>query len=281
MIKQNSLHSISAERDVIDGNDKFAYVLPNESLRQWISNFTLSFPDKESISDNYTILPHGSVTLVYYYNDSGLHSMLFGATTQSRIVGELANKCEVIFIIEFQPAGFFPFSGVKQKDLLNEIHSLSEMNPLVDSKIKELFLKEESAEALFLKVEKLLSESIQTNYPSALTSAIHLIIQKSGMISSKEISTAVSYSDRHLNRFFNEHLGISMKAFARIVRVNHALRLLNDPQKSLSAILNELEYYDSSHFIKDFKIVCGITPQDYRKKMSDFYSEVAKFPFYT
>lgn len=281
MIKQNSLHSISAERVVIDGNDKFVYVLPNESLRQWISNFTLSFPDKESISDTYTIMPHGSVTLVYYYNDSGLHSMLFGATTQPRIVGELANQCEVIFIIEFQPAGFFPFSGVKQKDLLNEIHSISEINPLLDLKMKELFLEEESAETLFVKVERLFAESIQTKYPPALTSAIQLIIQKSGMISAKEITMAVSYSDRHLNRFFTEYLGISMKAFARIVRINHALRLLNDPQKSMSAVLDELEYYDSSHFIKDFKIVCGITPHDYRKKMSDFYSEVAKFPFYT
>ncbi|MGL4695019.1 helix-turn-helix domain-containing protein [Enterococcus larvae] len=277
MIKQDSLHSISDERVIIDGNDKFVYVLPNESLRHWISNFTLSFPDEESISDNYTIMPHGSVTLVYYYDDNGLHSLLFGATTQPRVVGDIANKCEIIFIIEFQPAGFFPFSGVKQSELLNGVHSLSEINPMIDLKVKEFFLKEEEAEILFGNIEKLLSENIRTNYPTALTDAIQLITQRSGMISSKEVSQTVSYSTRHLNRFFNEYLGLSMKAFARIVRVNNALRLLNDPQKSLAVILVELGYYDSSHFIKDFKIVCGITPREYRINMSDFYSEVAKF----
>lgn len=277
MINQDSLHSISDERMIIDGNDKFVYVLPSETLRPWISNFTLSFPDTESISDNYTIMPHGSVTLVYFYDDSGLHNMLFGATTRPRIVGDMANKCKVIFIIEFQPAGFFPFSGVKQNKYLNEVSSLDEINPLLDKKMKNFFLNESTAEALFLKVENLLSENIQTMYPSVLTSAIQLITRRSGMISSTEISTAVSYSARHVNRLFSEYLGLSTKAFARIVRVNNALRLINNPQKPLSEIFIELGYYDGSHFIKDFKIVCGVTPREYRENMSDFYSEVAKF----
>lgn len=277
MIKQDSLKAISSERVIVDGSEKFAYVLPSEDLRQWISNFTLSFPDKDSISDNYTIMPHGSVTLVYYHNENGLHSMLFGATTQPKVVGEIANTCEVIFIIEFQPAGFFPFSGVMQNELLNETHSLETINPLIDLEIKEFFLEVESAEALFMKVEKLLSDNIKDKYPPELTAAIQLITQNLGMISSKNIAKDVSYSDRHLNRFFNQYLGLSMKVFSRIVRVNNALRLLNIPKKSLSTILVELGYYDSSHFIKDFKMVCGITPQEYRENMSDFYSEVAKF----
>ncbi|MDH6363052.1 AraC-like DNA-binding protein [Enterococcus sp. PF1-24] len=277
MIKQESLNAINPKREIIDGSEKFVYALPCEELRPWISNFTLSFPDEESISDKYTIMPHGSVTLVYYHNESGLQHMLFGATTEPKKVGEIANKCDVIFIIEFQPAGFFPFSGIKQNQLLNTIDSLATINPLIDKTLREFFLKEELAESLFVKVEKLLADNIQEKYPVELTAAIQLITENSGKLTSKSISQRVSYSERQLNRFFNQYLGISLKAFSRIVRVNHSLRLLNQAQKSLMEIFVALGYYDSSHFIKDFKIVCGITPQEYRKNMSDFYSEVAKF----
>lgn len=277
MIRQDSLTSISSERVIIEGNDTFAYVLPCKTLRPWISNFTLSFPDKDSIPDNYTIMPHGSVTLVYYHNDQGLHSLLFGATTQPKVVGDIANKCQVIFIIEFQPAGFFPFNGLMQNKLINETHSLTKINPEIDLAIKELFLKEESAERLFSTVEKILTTNLQTKYPAELTAAIQLITQNSGMLSSKAISQTISYSDRQLNRFFNNYLGISMKSFSRIVRVNKSIRLLNESQKTISTIVVELGYYDVPHVIKDFQLVCGITPNEYRHKMSDFYSEVAKF----
>jgi AraC-like DNA-binding protein len=277
MITKDSLKTIPHKRKIIDGSDKFAYVLPCKELTQWISNFTISFPDQESIPDNYTVMPHASVTLVYYHNETGLHNMVFGATSEPKTVGNLANKCDVIFIIEFQPAGFYPFSCVQQSELLNGIYSLSSFNSSINRKIQKLFLEEDSVEKLFSSVEELLLDSIQEAYPEALILAIQLITQSLGTISLNKVAKMVAYSDRQLNRFFNEYLGLSIKSFSRIVRINHALRLLNDRSHSISMVWDTLGYYDSSHFAKDFKLVCGVTPNEYRKNMSDFYNEVAKF----
>ncbi|WP_302417647.1 helix-turn-helix domain-containing protein, partial [Blautia marasmi] len=80
-----------------------------------------------------------------------------------------------------------------------------------------------------------------------------------------------------LNRLFNVHLGISMKSFSRLVRINKSFQLLNEKSNSLASICEKLGYYDVSHFVKDFKLVCNITPQQYRTNMSDFYNEIAKF----
>lgn len=277
MLKKESIHFINKNRSLIVCEDNFVYLLPCIQLRNWISNFTISFPNQTIISDNYTIIPHGSVTLVFFYDATGLHSLLFGPTTKPKTVGNIANRCDVILIIEFQPAGFFPLIGIQQSELIDKVVPFSIINTSLDLEIKKIFNESLSIDKLILKLEELLISNIKIEYSYEFILAIQLIIQNSGNISSQEISKKVFYSSRHLNRLFNQYLGLSMKSFSRLVRINKSIKLLNKNKTSLMSICNELGFYDIPHFIKDFKIVCGITPQKYRANMSDFYSEIAKF----
>ncbi|EGT3797095.1 helix-turn-helix domain-containing protein [Clostridioides difficile] len=277
MLKKESIHFINKNRSLIVCEDNFVYLLPCIQLRNWISNFTISFPNQTIISDNYTIIPHGSVTLVFFYDATGLHSLLFGPTTKPKTVGNIANRCDVILIIEFQPAGFFPLIGIQQSELIDKVVPFSIINTSLDLEIKKIFNESLSIDKLILKLEELLISNIKIEYSYEFILAIQLIIQNSGNISSQEISKKVFYSSRHLNRLFNQYLGLSMKSFSRLVRINKSIKFLNNNKTSLMSICNELGFYDIPHFIKDFKIVCGITPQKYRANMSDFYSEIAKF----
>ena len=277
MLKKESIHFINKNRSLIVCEDNFVYLLPCIQLRNWISNFTISFPNQTIISDNYTIIPHGSVTLVFFYDATGLHSLLFGPTTKPKTVGNIANRCDVILIIEFQPAGFFPLIGIQQSELIDKVVPFSIINTSLDLEIKKIFNESLSIDKLILKLEELLISNIKIEYSYEFILAIQLIIQNSGNISSQEISKKVFYSSRHLNRLFNQYLGLSMKSFSRLVRINKSIKLLNNNKTSLMSICNELGFYDIPPFIKDFKIVCGITPQKYRANMSDFYSEIAKF----
>ncbi|HGM1123973.1 TPA: helix-turn-helix domain-containing protein [Clostridioides difficile] len=277
MLKKESIRFINKNRSLLVCEDNFVYLLPCIQLRNWISNFTISFPNQTIISDNYTIIPHGSVTLVFFYDATGLHSLIFGPTTKPKTVGSIANRCDVILIIEFQPAGFFPLIGIQQSELIDKIVPFSIINTSLDLEIKKIFNESLSIDKLILNLEELLISNIKIEYSYEFILAIQLIIQKSGNISSQEISKKVFYSSRHLNRLFNQYLGLSMKSFSRLVRINKSIKLLNNNKTSLMSICNELGFYDIPHFIKDFKIVCGITPQKYRANMSDFYSEIAKF----
>ncbi|SJP21131.1 Arabinose operon regulatory protein [Clostridioides difficile] len=277
MLKKESIRFINKNRSLLVCEDNFVYLLPCIQLRNWISNFTISFPNQTIISDNYTIIPHGSVTLVFFYDATGLHSLLFGPTTKPKTVGSIANRCDVIIIIEFQPAGFFPLIGIQQSELIDKVVPFSIINTSLDLEIKKIFNESLSIDKLILKLEELLISNIKIEYSYEFILAIQLIIQNSGNMSSQEISKKVFYSSRHLNRLFNQYLGLSMKSFSRLVRINKSIKLLNNNKTSLMSICNELGFYDIPHFIKDFKIVCGITPQKYRANMSDFYSEIAKF----
>lgn len=277
MIKKSSFIFRSKNREILIQEENFAYLLPCEELRSLISNFTITFPNKEIISDDYTIMPHGSVTLVFFYHNTKLHSFLFGPTTRPIKVGNIANQCDIIFIIEFQPAGFFPFKKTNQNELIDRIVPLSFIDHSMDTAMRNIFTVSLSVDELLLGFEKKLLQSILFQYPKELALAIKAIIHMEGVITSSEISKKIFYCPRHLNRLFNLYIGMSMKSFSRLVRINKSFQLLNEKKNTLAIICEKLGYYDVSHFVKDFKTMCNITPQEYRTNMSDYYSEIAKF----
>lgn len=257
--------------------ENFAYFSPCEQLKPLVSNYTISFPDEGVLSDDYTIVPHGSATLVIVYDGLRIQSQLFGPSSKPYMVGKRANECKAIFIIEFQPAGLFVFTGTKQKELTDSIVSFERIDSLLDSDMKEIFRGAADAEALLYRTESLLLRSQRFRYPAEFSLAVQLIIQQSGSLSLKEIAEKTFYSERHLNRLFHQYLGFSIKHFSRIVRINRTIHLLHNARRTIDAISAESGFYDSSHYIRDFKAVCGITPQEYRANMSDFYSEIAKY----
>lgn len=277
MIDKKSLDNISKKREILIQEKDYVYVLPCKQLRNLISNFTITFPNKNTISDDYTIMPHGSVTLVLFQYKSQFYDFLFGSITKPVKVGDFANKCDVMFIIEFQPMGICPFIKGNQKELANKIIPLSLIDDRLDKELQNIIISATSADELLLEFDKKLVERIRFHYPLELELAIEKIIKTKGNMTSSEISNDVFYSSRQLNRLFNSNLGLSVKSFSRLVRVNNSLRLLNENKMTTASISEMLGYYDVSHFFKDFKDVCGVTPHEYKDKMSSFYTEIAKF----
>lgn len=69
-------------------------------------------------------------------------------------------------------------------------------------------------------------------------------------------------SQRNLRRVFHEVVGMTPKAYARIVRFQHALRAARETRAQLdwSEIASRTGYYDQSHLIADFRALTGSTP---------------------
>lgn len=277
MIVKKDIQKFNDTYRVLLREKDFIYILPHPTLRNQISNYTITFPNKDIISDNYTVIPHGSGTLVFSHDRHGLHSDLFGPITKSCVVGNLANQCDMLLIIEFQPAGLYAFTGVDQKECTNQKISFEMINPTLNKMILEILDNTNYLDELIDLLDKLLLENLQTTYPSALQIATKMILETAGNVPCKELSASVYYSQRHLNRIFEHYLGMNAKTFSRMVRINKAIRIMQNAQGNITCVSYETGYYDLSHFIHDFKSVCGKTPQEYRNNMSDFYSEIAKF----
>ena len=277
MITKDDLKFYREPHRVLEKGEDYMYLLPHPALRDWISNYTVTFPGNDMISNHYTVIPHGCATLVCSCDETGMSSRLFGPATAACSVGEQANQAEMLFIIEFQPAGLYAFTGIPQKELSDCAFSPSDLSFGLDKRIIENTEKARSAYEMIRDMDSLLLANVKASLSPELHVSVHNIVQNMGSLSVKELSDTVYYSQRHLNRLFSQCIGMNTKTFSRLVRINSAIRLLHNPQNSITNACNLSGFYDLPHFIHDFKSVCGISPQEYRREMSDFYSEIAKF----
>jgi AraC-like DNA-binding protein len=76
------------------------------------------------------------------------------------------------------------------------------------------------------------------------------------------VALDLGVSERHLRRVFRETVGVSPKAFARLVRFRHALRAArSDGRASWASIATLAGYYDQAHLIAEFRAIAGMTPR--------------------
>jgi AraC-like DNA-binding protein len=70
------------------------------------------------------------------------------------------------------------------------------------------------------------------------------------------------WSRRHVTARFRHQLGVSPKAYARLLRFDHASLLLGglSPGRTLAEVAMEAGYYDQSHLTRDFIALAGMTP---------------------
>lgn len=89
-----------------------------------------------------------------------------------------------------------------------------------------------------------------------------------GNIRVADISAQFGYSIRSVDRLFQQVIGFSPKAYARIARFQRALVMVSAPTAMpLIEIALMCGYYDQSHFTRDFTDFSGTTPQRYRQQI--------------
>jgi AraC-like DNA-binding protein len=78
------------------------------------------------------------------------------------------------------------------------------------------------------------------------------------------LAQASGLSHRHLLARFRAATGLAPKAYARVLRFRHALRLLARGQP-LADVAIDAGYSDQAHFNREFRELSGMTPQAYKR----------------
>jgi transcriptional regulator GlxA family with amidase domain len=69
---------------------------------------------------------------------------------------------------------------------------------------------------------------------------------------------------------FLDEIGISPKAFARIVRFNRAMKAIErNPEIDLPSLTYDCGYADQAHFTRNFREMFGMTPAEFKARMKE------------
>lgn len=255
------------------------YLRPHQLLQPYIAHYTVwtASDVKQPSGGRLTLVPDASGCVVLHLDGASVSGSLWGATTHAVTVNDGSDGTPVRVFIEFLPGGLFQFTGMSQSTLTDGIFSLCDVMPFVFSGLCRLLETTRQVENLVEGLDAiLLPVLLAQEVPAAALSAVTTLKQANGLFTIEALSTREGYSPRHLNRMLCDYLGMGPKQFARLLRINTAVRLL-DSGLPLTYLAQESGFYDQAHFIRDFREVCGITPGGYRDKMSDFYNEPLKF----
>lgn len=81
-----------------------------------------------------------------------------------------------------------------------------------------------------------------------------------------DLAGAACLSPSRFRHLFKEETGLTLTQYLKQMRVQAMCeKLLTEPYKTVSQIMGEVGAKDESHFLRDFKAACGLTPLEYRR----------------
>ncbi|GLR19523.1 AraC family transcriptional regulator [Portibacter lacus] len=252
---------------------------PSTALATFVKTYwTLHIP-KEAPREKQQILPDGCIEIIFILGDDikrytsetdyiiQPRSFVLGQLTDPYFVEPLGEVNS--FAVSFIPGKFSYFVNTSLRVLANKETPLSELFDkdavsILEDAIKNAATSEERVAI----VENFLLDLIaqNTSVDEIINATIESIFQTKGNIGIEKMLKSYDLKRRQLERKFSKKVGISPKQLCRIIRLQASLQsMLNNEDKSLTHVGYENNFFDQSHFIKDFKDFTGISPKEFYK----------------
>jgi AraC-like DNA-binding protein len=172
------------------------------------------------------------------------------------------------FGIHFKPSGAYPFLQFPLSELNGQVVPLDAIWGCQAAEIRERLHAATTVQAGFALLEKLLLARLR-EIPHGLDVVqygVANIAQCHGTLSIRMLSDQIGISQNHLGTLFKRFVGIPPKDVARFYRFAHVLRSINSIQSgNLTRIAHQSQFYDQSHFNRDFVAFTGYSPSEYVK----------------
>jgi AraC-like DNA-binding protein len=170
--------------------------------------------------------------------------------------------------VRFWPWGAYQFSKKPIPELVNGLFPAEEVFGKKINSLGEQLASETHEQKLGILQDFFLEEARYAKKKNNVFGIGSSIIAQKGRVAISALTREFDLTPRRLERLFRRETGLSPKAFSRIVRFNHAKRLIErDPDISLAQLTCDAGFFDQSHFNKTFKEMFGLTPAAFKTRM--------------
>ncbi|MFO7278678.1 MAG: helix-turn-helix transcriptional regulator [Pseudomonadota bacterium] len=218
--------------------------------------------------------PDGHTVLVFQAlhdrDDEAESAGLHAVGTQTSAWHKPAGTAEVSICVHFRPGAAYPFFGVPLRELMDDVVPLEELWGREGRTLREQLIEKRDIGSRVRLLEKKLyarlerADRVDLAQLQLVSHVTHLLARSPAPQTVSSIAKQVGTSERQLRRIFDAAVGMSPKAFARLVRFHRAMRLAeHSADPDWAAIAAEAGYYDQSHLIAECRRLTGTTPAAY------------------
>jgi AraC-like DNA-binding protein len=247
----------------------------------WIFESRFGVP----LADSRLIVPDGRAKIIVPYRNSLCaavnaqllgakehHIFLVGIQTYPTTIASTATDTGTIGL-ELTPKGLYHLFKLSMHEITDRMMSFDELFGSLGARLQRRVGDVEDPKAKIALLQTALTRLLQQNEKeyTLLDHTLDLLAQAHGMMPIQDLAVHLGYTRRYLDRLFQEHVGVSPKLLASILRFQEVYQgWMQHTSPTCFRYQWPTYYYDQSHFIKEFKRFTGFTPQQYTAVVNEF-----------
>jgi AraC-like DNA-binding protein len=229
-------------------------VPPCEALRDRVACFWTH----ASRGGSHGVLPDGAMDIVVTLG--GSDAAVVGTMTRAITV---ETRAETITVgVRFRPGAAIDLLGVSARELRDQSASLADVWRADGGAVADAIAASMSANDAIARLEAcLVRRAWRSTAPDARVAyAVESLRRAGGELPVGAVAARIGVSERQLERLFDERVGIGPKMFARVVRLERALRMIDRRAGSWSQIAYACGFTDQAHLVREIRALSGMTP---------------------
>lgn len=247
-----------------------------EELRSFVKCYWSLESTANPVPERQRIVPDGCMEMIFHYGDLYQQYAADGqATLQPRcfVFGQITVPLEIaptgvsgIIAARFQPDGFFPFSSIPLPAMNDRAVPLTELFGAEGLSLEEQVLQSPSNKERIQIIESFLLKKLEAEDAilRVSRSAVEALLESRGQNTIHELAAQLQVNRRQLERKFSTATGMSPKQYSKVLRLQHAFKLIGQGTfHNLTELALEAGYYDQAHFVKDFREFTGVSPRQF------------------
>ncbi|MEI9909079.1 MAG: helix-turn-helix domain-containing protein [Bacteroidota bacterium] len=249
---------------------------PSLQLQPFVKCFWTLEDENNEERSRQRVVPDGCMEMIFHYGDLYRQYFEDGSSIiqpRSFIFGQITKYIEIeptgssgIVAARFLPGGLAPFLDIPVAALEDKAVSIINLFGEKGRMLEENILAGTGNPQRIKWIEEfLLSRLADPKAIDFVTKAcVDVIFESQGQLGAGELAGKMNINRRSIERRFTSIIGMSPKQLSRVIRLQTALKMLEQKKfRTLTSLAYENGYYDQAHFIKDFKEFTGISPKSF------------------
>ncbi len=269
---------------------KIRFFEPHAPLRRHVSQIWIVEDSTGwKAEDIKTIVPNGRMKIVFPYRAALLNRAVLESSPQAPFQRNPKNTLWVLGVsdrpsivdsdgpigvlsAELYPGAAYPFFPLDLKELTNRVTPAADVYGPAGRELQDRLAEEPTAGRKVELLQGFLLDLLRGAVYSdeVVRHAVRVIQERRGLVTINELTEKMGYSQRYLAMKFDRFVGLGPKTLAEVVRFQNRFVTLTRFGSAGGRVEFDEDYYDQSHFSREFKRFAGLPPATYLRKTNEF-----------